>query len=594
MNRLHHRLRLAVAALVVLGSSALAVATVTAAPAGATSASDNLVGEGGSFLSPVVNALEDSDSNQGAPYFTYQDTDVDAAIADFTGIATSAPGQLNADFAVTERPLTSAEAAGASANGRSFAYVPFAATPVAIVDMAFCHSPQITDPVVASDWCQYVKLTPTDVAEIIEGSYGVGAATNPLQNWGGLTQTDGDPIPSTQSFGFANVLGNQQENTALLTWIDSDTNAKAIFDNVLSASGFNIDNLTDTPSEIWPMQTQRSYAGGDEGMIEKEIDINPADNAPANAGQWLGLGSLTTPLTSGDAFPVSSVWTVAPEGTPWDLPTAALVNAAGHYVPPTEAAAVEAETGSNITLDPTTNLVTFNASTTDANAYNNDMMAESYLVVPTTGLPAAKADKLAQFIRYILGPEGQTVIKEYGAAPATTAEVTAGLSVAAQLSQEAAFGNAATGSISTTSSSSTTTTVAGGSSAASSASSGSSGGTSGAAAGSTTAADSSDSDGTGSAGTSTGNSGTGSGSDLAFTGSGALWPIGAVGAALFVFGVLRRRQLLRSRAAPALVEGEYAPTAHSDHSNGWRGAISWSSSLPSRLISSVTRKKVGP
>ena len=38
------------------------------------------------------------------------------------------------------------------------------------------------------------------------------------------------------------------------------------------------------------------------------------------------------------------------------------------------------------TSDPTTNnLVTFNASTSDASAYNNYLMEESYLVVPLTG-----------------------------------------------------------------------------------------------------------------------------------------------------------------------------------------------------------------
>ena len=39
---------------------------------------------------------------------------------------------------VSERPLTSAEAATATANGRSFAYVPFAATPVALAMFAIC------------------------------------------------------------------------------------------------------------------------------------------------------------------------------------------------------------------------------------------------------------------------------------------------------------------------------------------------------------------------------------------------------------------------------------------------------------------------
>ena len=69
----------------------------------------------------------------------------------------------------------------------------------------------------------------------------------------------------------------------------------------------------------------------------------------------------------------------------------------------------------------------FNASTTDAAAYNSYLMEESYLVVPTNGLSAAKAKALAQFIRYVLGPEGQQDIENFGAAPATAAMVAAGL-----------------------------------------------------------------------------------------------------------------------------------------------------------------------
>ena len=109
---------------------------------------------------------------------------------------------------------------------------------------------------------------------------------------------------------------------------------------------------------------------------------------------------------------------------------------ASSSVPPTTAAAA-AETGDGITLDPTTNLVTFNPQPTDAAAYNNYLMVESYLVFPTSGLAAAKAIKLAQFIRYVLGPTGQSDIAVLGAAPATPAEVTAGLKVAAELDAEA-------------------------------------------------------------------------------------------------------------------------------------------------------------
>ena len=91
------------------------------------------------------------------------------------------------------------------------------------------------------------------------------------------------------------------------------------------------------------------------------------------------------------------------------------------------------------TSDPTTNnLVTFNATASDASAYNSYLMEESYLVVPTSGETAAKDTALAALIRFVLGPKGQTDIESFGAAPATSAMDTAGLLVANQLDAAAA------------------------------------------------------------------------------------------------------------------------------------------------------------
>ena len=101
---------------------------------------------------------------------------------------------------------------------------------------------------------------------------------------------------------------------------------------------------------------------------------------------------------------MSAVWTGSPLGTPWNVPTSNVQNAQGSFVGPTLAAATAAEGGTGITLDPSTNLVTFHPDPSDAAAYNNYLMVESYLVVPTTGLDAAKAIKLAQFIRFVLVP----------------------------------------------------------------------------------------------------------------------------------------------------------------------------------------------
>ena len=93
-------------------------------------------------------------------------------------------------------------------------------------------------------------------------------------------------------------------------------------------------------------------------------------------------------------------------------------------------------------------------------AYNNYLMMESYLLVPTNGLPADKALALAQFIRFAVGAKGQADITALGAAPATPAMVTADLAVAQELDAEAASAPATTPtSTSTTTSSSGTTTA---------------------------------------------------------------------------------------------------------------------------------------
>jgi hypothetical protein len=107
-------------------------------------------------------------------------------------------------------------------------------------------------------------------------------------------------------------------------------------------------------------------------------------------------------------------------------------------------------------------LVTFNASLTDLTAYNSYLMMESYLVVPTSGLPADKALALAQFIRFAVGGTGQADIKALGAAPPTSQMVTADLAVAQTLNAEAATAAATTSTTTTTTTpaSTTATTVA--------------------------------------------------------------------------------------------------------------------------------------
>jgi hypothetical protein len=149
-------------------------------------------------------------------------------------------------------------------------------------------------------------------------------------------------------------------------------------------------------------------------------------------------------------------------------------------------------------------------------------MLESYLLVPTNGLPADKALALAQLIRFAVGGTGQADIASLGAAGATPAEVTADLAVAQQLDAEAASAPASSTSSTTTTTTATSTTTA---------------------ASSPSTPGSTNSD----APASTGNTGAGSNGTLATTGSNPSLLVG-VGFALLICGELARQLLRRRRA----------------------------------------------
>ena len=473
--------------------------------AGATTDPSTLSGQGGSFLEPVMSKLlVDDGSNLSPLYGSYTATDIDSGIGSFVG---SAVGQFGADFAVTERPLTTSEAATAKQDGRSFAYVPFAATPVAIATLVPTETWQNSGSVsiTAADFCQHMPLTTDLLGQI----FGYDAA-DPLQHWNDsrITCPPGGAggAPQTPIKLWAN-LDPSMANSALMSLLDSTPSSKAYFDAGLTHTGYGALTTDDTPSELWPYG-QNTIPGGDQPLIGKLLAINTQTNGPSQvAGNWV-LGATA---------PISSVWTGAPLGVPWDLMTAAVQNAANAFVAPSTAAAQAAAADATLTStsDPNTNnLVTFNASPTDTAAYNSYLMEESYLLVPTNGLAADKAKALAQLVRFVLGPQAQQDIETFGAAPATAAMVTAGLKVATVLDTESVV-SAAQAAASTT----TSTTVA--------------------PAGSSTSA------ATGTTPSSTGGSGTPDSSGLAFTGAPNLAVLVGTGCLLIVVGTLYRRRLSR-------------------------------------------------
>jgi ABC-type phosphate transport system substrate-binding protein len=501
------------------------VGPMGAVPSGATTDPTTLSGQGGSFLQPVMEKLVSDDDTTLAPlYGAYTNTGIDTGIASFVG---TGPGQFGADFAVSERPLTTAEAATAAADGRSFAYVPFAATPVAIVALvpSANWANSASQSITAADFCQHLPLSVDQLGQL----FGLDSS-DPLSKWGDARidcpETGGGSTADNVNVSLWANLDPSMSNKALMSLLDSTMTSKAYFDAGLAGQGSLTTN--DTPSELWPY-SGNTIPGGDEPLLGKLLGLNSETNAPSNDAIDWALGAIA---------PISSVWTGAPLGVPWNIPTAAIDNAATDPVVPSTAAAEAAEGDATLaaTSSPTSNnLVTFVADKADTTAYNNFLMEESYLVVPTNGLSAAKATGLAQFIRFVLGPQGQQDIEDFGAAGATPAMVAAGQKVAAELDAGAVAATNPTASVSVSSTTTTTTTTATTAAA----------GSGGTGSGTSSSGGVSDPSGDGSSASTTGAT-----SGLAFTGSPDVGILVGFGVSLFlVMSLVRRR--LRRREVPS-------------------------------------------
>ena len=520
MRRARHRGPRSLAALglvLVLCPAALLVQW----PGRAAAATETLTVSGGTFFAPALTKIFTDDATGLAPVLSFFSSEtLDTGISDFVGTGSNA---FNSDVAIAERPLTSTEAAKAQANGRTFAYVPIAATPVAIVTLVPNAAYVTGTPTIApSNFCQHIPLT----VEQLGGLFGYDATTP--YTWGdsrlSCTSTQGlDSYPVTR---WAN-LDVTMENQDVMALLDSTPASKTLFDAGLAQASTQQTAITtsDTPSESWPYSTD-TYPQGDQNLIGHMLSINPRTNVPSTNSSLWALGAIA---------PISSEWTGSPLGAQWNLPTAAVQNNAGAMVYPSVAAATAAEASTTLGSD---NTVTFTPSS-DATAYNNYLMVEDYLVVPTTGLDAAKDTALAQLIRFAVGTTGQADIEKYGSAPADAAMTTADLKVAASLNQAALTAGASSASSTTTTTtakSGTTTTT-----------------TSAASATDAAAADASGTGGSGGSG-----AGSGSGSGLAFTGAGAIWPLVAAGGFLALFGTGIRRRL-RRRSAVAIVPPHVVP-----------------------------------
>ena len=301
-------------------------------PAHADTPADTIYGEGGDATTPIMLKLLKDDAAQLNPEFgSYTNVGLDSGIADFIG---SAPNTFAADYAVTERQLTSAEAATAKSNGRTFAYVPFAAVPVALMTLVPQPTFQGNGSINPAQYCQHIPLNLTQ----LDGIY--GAPT--LANWGDPSlacSIGGSPPDAVPFIPWAN-LDNTMENYSLMNLLDSTTASQGIFQAGLT-KGVTTSKATtsDTaPSEVWPYSSN-SVPGGDRevhSLESKMIGINPTTNLPSTQTAEISLGGIVA---------MSSVWTGDPLGPHWNLPTAAVQNAQGAYVAPSEAAAAAESEG---------------------------------------------------------------------------------------------------------------------------------------------------------------------------------------------------------------------------------------------------------
>ena len=175
-------------------AAVLALAIGLAANGGsarATTSAGALTGEGGDVSTPIMDALLNADQSQLTPDIgSYTNVNLTNAISDFVG---TAPGTFGADFIVSERPLATPEAATATANGRSVAYVPIAASPVALMTLVPKASWSGTT-ILPDEYCQHIDLSLTDLDAI----YGSPTSTS----WGGsdfACDTSGSSSTTTTS-----------------------------------------------------------------------------------------------------------------------------------------------------------------------------------------------------------------------------------------------------------------------------------------------------------------------------------------------------------------------------------------------------------
>ena len=237
--------------------------------------------------------IQDDAAGASPTSLVFSGETVDSGISDFVG---SAPSTFNADSAVSERPLTATEAATATTNGRPIAYVPFAATPVAIVTLV----PTIPSTRPAHHRPPSAVCPAHPVVRRRPGSHvRPGRATLPPGAIRGFPARRPRVSPATPS-----PLGQPRPDHGE-PGLDGGSGQRSDGQGVLrrrapaGASSECGDKTSDTPSEHWPYAAN-TYPRGDQSLIEHMVNIDPRSNVPTTDTSFWHLGAIAPDLVDLD------------------------------------------------------------------------------------------------------------------------------------------------------------------------------------------------------------------------------------------------------------------------------------------------------
>jgi hypothetical protein len=340
-------------------------------------------------------------------------------------------GAGSPDIALTTDPATGTGA-------HPFTYAPVAVTASAIaywVDDSSTGQPYTT-----------LKLDPRLLAKLLTTSYnfdGDACRKNvpPPPVIGCDSAVDGNPIglfqdpefkqlnPGLHTSGLGNwqiptvQSGNSDMTWEVTRWIAGNTDAAGFMAGTFDPWAMHVN--TDYLVQQYPTQAFNALDPYTVVAHEYSPVFPPSRVAFYQADNW-DPGGLYTPSPNGNGPPTfpsntpeapgqRALFAIVDEAdaAAYEFPSMAILNHAGAYVAPTQASMAAAV--NDMTVNPDGITRSYNEMSTDAGGYPLTMVV--YAMVPTGGLPQAKAAKIAQFLDFV-GGAGQTPGTAPGQLPA--------------------------------------------------------------------------------------------------------------------------------------------------------------------------------